>query len=334
MFIARAGRDRVELNQSVDAFVQEARRRGHTMEVASYAEGVHAFDVEQDTAQSREIIAQAIAFVKKHLAPADTRRGFFESDGAKFYFEVRGNGPTIVLLHDGLLDRQCWDDQWDTLASDHTLVRYDRRGYGRSSVADKPYSDFSDLDRLLQHLKIEEATIIGASAGGSLAVDYAIARPDVVNRLILVGPIVNGLAFSEHFTSRNQAAFRPLVEKGDFAAAIANWVDDSYLTAPASRAAKSRLRAILNANPQNFCPRAPQQKAPTTPALRRLSEIRVPTLIIVGESDIADVHAHAGAIQAGISESKRVVVKGAGHLVYLEQPKEFNRIVVDFVSER
>lgn len=215
------------------------------------------------------------------------------------------------------------------------MIRYDRRGYGRSSFADKTYADISDLDQLLLHLKIEHATFIGASAGGSLAIDYAIARPDVVSRLILVGPIVNGLACSEHFRHRNQAAFRPLAEQGDVTAAIANWVNDPFLTAPASNAAKARMRAILQANPQNFGPRAPQQSQSTStaPALGRLSEIQIPTLIIVGESDIADVHAHAGAIQAGIQGSKRVVVKGAGHLVYLEQPDEFNRLVVDFMAD-
>ena len=333
-FIARAGKDRVELNQGVDAFVQAARQGGHAIEVADYADAVHAFDVEQDTEESRKIIAQAIAFVKKHLAPADTRIGYVHLDGAKLYFEVQGNGPAIVFLHDGLLDRQCWDDQWDLFAGDHTVVRYDRRGYGRSSAADRPYSDLADLDRLLLHLKIDHATIIGASAGGSLAIEYALARPDVVKRLILVGPIVNGLAFSEHFSRRNQAAFRPLAEKADVAAAIANWVDDPFLTARPNSAAKARLGAILNANPQNFGPRAPQQSVSSPSAVSRLGEIKAPALIIVGESDIADVHAHTGAIQAGISGSRRVVVKGAGHLVCLEQPKEFNRLIVDFVSGR
>jgi 3-oxoadipate enol-lactonase len=332
MFIARVGKDRVELNLGVDAFVNEARKTGLAVQVAEYADGVHAFDVEQDTNESRKIIAEAVGFVKKHLAPTDTRSGFFNSDGANLYYEVRGVGPVIVFLHDGLLHRRCWDDQWDHFAGNHTLVRYDRRGYGRSSAADKPYSDLDDLRGLLTHLGIERATIVGASAGGSLAIEYVLACPDAVGRLMLVGPIVNGLEFSEHFNGRNQAAFKPLAEQGNVEATIDVWANDLYLTAPTSRVAKRRMRAILEAYPQNIGPRAPQQGVSSIPAVKRLSEVKVPILVIVGESDIADVHAHAGAIQAGILGSKRIVVPGAGHLVYLEQPGEFNKLLAEFVS--
>src|SRR6185436_14730136 len=100
-----------------------------------YPNGVHAFDVEQDTEESRTMITQAITFLKKHLAPDDTRAGYVEVDDGKLFFELRGNGPAIVLLHDGLLHRQCWDAQWDLLSENHMVVRYDRRGFGRSSAA-------------------------------------------------------------------------------------------------------------------------------------------------------------------------------------------------------
>src|SRR5437016_11413759 len=71
---------------------------------------------------------------------------------------------------------------------------------------------------------------------------------------------------------------------------------------------------------------------PTQPALHRLKEIRVPTLILVGDADIPDVHAHAGAIEAGIEGTRRVVVKETGHLMYLEKPAEFSRLVITFIE--
>jgi pimeloyl-ACP methyl ester carboxylesterase len=67
-------------------------------------------------------------------------------------------------------------------------------------------------------------------------------------------------------------------------------------------------------------------------ALHRLKEIRVPMLILVGDADIPDVHAHAGAIEAGIPGSKRVVIPEAGHLMYLEKPEEFSRVVITFIE--
>jgi pimeloyl-ACP methyl ester carboxylesterase len=71
---------------------------------------------------------------------------------------------------------------------------------------------------------------------------------------------------------------------------------------------------------------------PTRPALSRLSEIRIPTLVLVGDADIPDVHAHAGAIEAGIGGSRRMIISDAGHLMYLEKPEDFSRVVILFIE--
>ena len=68
-------------------------------------------------------------------------------------------------------------------------------------------------------------------------------------------------------------------------------------------------------------------------ALPRLGEIRVPTLLVVGDADIPDVHAHAGAIEAGIPRARRTVLKNVGHLMYLEKPKEFSDLVIAFIAD-
>ena len=151
-------------------------------------------------------------------------------------------------------------------------------------------------------------------------------------RLVLVGPVVSGLAYSDHFRARNRAAFRPLAERGDVKKTIGNWVRDPYLTAPGNNAAKERLRKLLEASPHNLTGSGNLQKL-SQPALGRLAAINVPTLIL-GESDIPDVHAHCGAIQAGVPGAKRIVVPGAGHLPFLERPDEFNRLVLDFLARR
>jgi hypothetical protein len=75
-------------------------------------------------------------------------------------------------------------------------------------------------------------------------------------------------------------------------------------------------------------------KGPKRPALPNLKEIRVPTLIIVGEYDIPDCHAHAGAMETGIAGSERVIINKAGHIVPLEQPAVFNELVLRFLHEK
>lgn len=253
-------------------------------------------------------------------------------ENGQVYFEVRGSGPEIVLIHDGLVHHEAWDGQWEPLATNHKVIRYDRRGYGHSPAPTQTYSDIDDLAALLRHVKAPKATIVGASAGGNLAIEFALAHPQSVERLVLVGPIVSGLAFSEHFQRRNAEAFRPLAERGELAATIANWEKDPYLIAGSSTSAKKRLHDLLTANPQNLTRPGHLKRSTVPPALGRLGEIKVPTLIMVGEADIPDVHAHCGAIEAGIRGSKRVVVAKTGHLVFLERPDEFNRLVLNFVA--
>jgi pimeloyl-ACP methyl ester carboxylesterase len=111
------------------------------------------------------------------------------------------------------------------------------------------------------------------------------------------------------------------------ARAIAN---DRYLIAPGNDAARKKLLDLLLASPQDITHSTPA--IPPKPALPRLGEIRVPTLLLVGDADIPDVHAHAGAIEAGIPRSTRIVIPGTGHLMYLEKPELFTQTVMRFLD--
>jgi pimeloyl-ACP methyl ester carboxylesterase len=106
--------------------------------------------------------------------------------------------------------------------------------------------------------------------------------------------------------------------------------NDRYVIAPGNDAARKKLLDLLTANPHDVT--HPNTILGPKPALPRLGEIRVPTLLLVGDADIPDVHAHAGAIEAGIPRAKRVVIRGVGHLMYLEKPDEFARTVIGFIE--
>jgi pimeloyl-ACP methyl ester carboxylesterase len=119
-------------------------------------------------------------------------------------------------------------------------------------------------------------------------------------------------------------------EKNDVAAGLANWAKDKYLLAPGHKAAQKQLLALLTANPQDMTHN--DYARPTRPAIGRLNEVHVPTLILTGDADIPDVHAHAGAIEAGIAGAKRIVISDVGHLMYMERPEEFSRQVIGFIE--
>lgn len=264
--------------------------------------------------------------------PTPTASGYLDV-GSKLYYETYGGeGPVVVLIHDGLVHREVLDAQIAPLAAGHRVVRYDRRGYGRSEPPSAPYSNLADLAALLDHLGVERAALVGSSSGGGLALDFALTHPRRVTALVLVGAVVDGLGYSRHFIARNRGNYSE-----DLATRIERWADDRYVVAPGNTAARQRVRELLRANPQNF-DRAKsrfleEDDGGAEPALRRLGEIAVPTLLVTAAEDIPDVHVHAGGIEAGIVGARRVVIPDAGHLVYLEQPEAFNEAVLAFLSQ-
>ncbi len=263
-------------------------------------------------------------------APQPAPGSFVEVEGGKLYYDECGTGQeAVVLIHDGIAHSAVWDDVWPTFCKRFHTIRYDRRGYGRSPAATTWYSETEDLATLLRHQIVSHAILVGSSHGGELSIDFTLQHPALVRQLVLVGAVVSGFPYTDHFFNRGISNSRPF-EKKDVSGGLANWARDKYLLALGHDAAKKRLLDLLTANPQDMT--HSDYARPTQPALSRLKEIRVPTLILVGDADIPDVHAHAGAIEAGVPGSKRVVITDAGHLMYLEKPEEFSRVVIAFID--
>jgi pimeloyl-ACP methyl ester carboxylesterase len=276
-----------------------------------------------DNAYSTEYCAQESVTVQS---------GFIEVDGGKIFYEVNGEGPVIMMIHDGILHRETWDGQFGAFAENYRVIRWDRRGYGRSSKPQASFINCDDLFAVMKGLKIERAAIVGCSSGGLLAMEFAVAHPEMVSSLVLVGPIVSGFGFSEHFLKRGDRGIpsrnAPVEEE------IRYWCErDPWILAPASKAARERMKSLLSTNPQNISGAAGFSRPPGPPVRDSLSEIKVPTLIIAGESDMPDVHAHTGVIQAGIEGSKRVVLNHSGHLCHMEVPEVFNEVVLRFLEQ-
>ncbi len=259
------------------------------------------------------------------------RGSFVQVEASKLYYEECGTASqTVVLIHDGVVNSAVWDDVWPEFCKHFHAIRYDGRGYGRSPAATTWYSETDDLVTLLHYLKVDHAALVGSSHGGELSIDFTLAHPEIVQQLVLVGAVVSGMPYSEHFLDRGKHAFQ-LLDKGDMKGAISEWSKDKYLIAPGNDAARKRLFDLLSSNPQDM--NHPDYPLRPKPALSRLHEIRVPTLLLVGDADIPDVHAHAGAIEAGIPRARRVVIAGVGHITYLEKPAEFSRLTISFIEQ-
>ena len=252
----------------------------------------------------------------------------------KLYYEVAGQGPVIVCIHDDNLHREVYDDQFAFFSKNYKVIRYDRRGYGRSTAGTVPYTNLDDLNALFTELRIDKACLMGMSMGGRLAVDFALRYPEKVTSLVLIGAVVGGLPYTSHMTDRGgrQPQFDTTDPVKYLAQARLYYVtEDPYTIYSENAAAKEKAKRLVLDNPRHpgVSRNEPQE---TVPACKRLGEIKVPTLILVGEFDIPDVHAHAGALNAGIPGSRRDIIRHAAHLAPLEQPEAFNKVVADFLA--
>lgn len=264
------------------------------------------------------------------VARAGSTSGLTEVAGNHIYYEVAGNGLPIVFLHDGLLHSLVFNAQFETFSKNYTVIRYDRPGYGNSKPPSVSYSEVETLKGLFDFLGLRTAIIIGGSAGGRLAIDFSIAYPNHVGALILVGAETRGVEFDalgEYRRGRNQWGEETIEQFIEF------WAHDQWLIAEENQSARARLHELLTASPQNLMDLS-VEILDNAEALTHLSEIQVPTLVMVGEFDTADNHAHSGVIQISIKNSEWQVVTHSGHLVYLEQPDKFNQLVIEFLNRR
>ena len=93
--------------------------------------------------------------------------GFVDVEGTRLYYEVAGSGTPVVLLHGGMLNLRQWDEQFDILAKEFLVIRYDARGYGRSALGSAPYSHHEDLAALLRALDVERPHLVALSNGAA-----------------------------------------------------------------------------------------------------------------------------------------------------------------------
>jgi pimeloyl-ACP methyl ester carboxylesterase len=259
--------------------------------------------------------------------------GYADVDGTKLYYELAGEGTPVVIIHGNFGDSRHWDDQFTALAESCTVMRYDCRGFGKSSmpVEGEPYSHHDDLKALMSYLTMQEAHICGVSMGCGIAVDFVLVYPNMSKSLIAVGPWVNGYTSpkAEELFSEVRKIPRTLKEKGPEEALDHVW--DYIFAQKLGCKGDFRLREI--GKDYSFWHYTHDDPAVyLRPPSQRLSRIRAPTLIITSEYDVPACIEVADLMEQDVPDSRKVVFKDASHLMNIDEPEEFNRTVIDFIQ--
>jgi 3-oxoadipate enol-lactonase len=256
--------------------------------------------------------------------------GFVEVHGGRLHYEAAGTGEPIVFIHGNMGDRRHWDRQFRELASRFRVIRYDVRDYGLSSVLSEEiaYSDHQDLAALLDHLDVRSAHVIGWSMGSAIAIDFALSHPERTKSLVSVGPWVWG--YSSEAAKRDLdllAKMRSAFAEGGRSAAVRVMMDGFAVTIRDAAAGAEFARIAAD---YSFSSRGQRQFLKPS-AMGRLSEIRVPTLILTAEHDVPSCLEVANLLDRSIPDSTQIVMVGTGHMLHMERAGEFNKHLTEFV---
>jgi 3-oxoadipate enol-lactonase len=259
--------------------------------------------------------------------------GYAEFGHSRIYYEIKGTGEPLVLIHGGLLDCRMWDDQFEVLAERYRVIRYDASGHGRSATPPDAYHDHEDLDALMAALSIDRAVIMGLSFGGRVAIDYALEHPDRVVAVVAAGPGLGGFRFDSEEVLEGRQELIEAWGRGEWDRVVElfqrSWTDGPYRSPEeVDPAVREKVRVMTRTGIEN----AAEGRTMDPPAIDRLDELRMPTLVVVGELDMPDIHEIAELLVAANPNAEKTVIEGVAHMVNMEKPEEFNRVVLEYLE--
>jgi pimeloyl-ACP methyl ester carboxylesterase len=245
------------------------------------------------------------------------------------YYEVNGNGHPVVLLTGGA-DVRNWTFVGTLLAKHYKVVAFDLRGTGKSPSPLEDVNHIEDLLSLLDHLEINQATLIGHSMGGQIATEFALNYPERVSKLVLLAPGLSGFTYSKEFEENMKKIYE--------AAPDIDRMVELLLSDPSNRVVTvSPHRNLMVQMLRHHMKRMFEWPAvkliwPQPPAIERLGELTGKTLLIIGKEDSPDNLSVANYFRKH-SDARIIEIAGADHMVNLTHPETLYRQITDFMKE-
>jgi 3-oxoadipate enol-lactonase len=225
----------------------------------------------------------------------------------------------VVLVHSALGDSRLWKRQVAALEAEHELVTPDLPGWGETPLPTEP---FSFVDAVVQHLP---AALVGNSFGGAIALRTALAHPDLVSRLVLIGSGLPAWDWTEEmrgYFAAEEAAYEARDLDAITQVNLDFWVAPEHHDEVRPQQRRAAELQTAHDEPELLWPE-----------LTPFSSLEMPTLVIVGAEDKPDFRAIAYHLAEEIPGAELAVVPGAGHLVGLDRPDELNALLRDFLQD-
>jgi 3-oxoadipate enol-lactonase len=265
------------------------------------------------------------------------RRGFCRTPNSDLYYEIMGEGEPLVLLHGGMIDHRMWDDQFALLAERYLVVRYDIGDHGLSHGRVPGRLEHEDLAALMDCLGIQKAHLMGLSLGGRIALDFAITHPERTGKLVLVSSGMSGYEFKSPEFKSAYAELAGAWRAGDWDGAVEKFMQ-AWTVGPRRTFDEvdpdviARVRR-MGANCIRLQFSGGEGAGADPPAIRRLAEVKAPTLAILGDEDMPGIGEILAMVEQQVAGARKVTIEGTAHMLNMERPEAFNRIVLEFLGK-
>ena len=256
--------------------------------------------------------------------------GLAEVDGGELAWGSAGEGPGVVFLHPGLWDSRVWDEQFGVFSRTYHVLRYDLRGYGRSSRPEpgKAYSHVDDLAAVMDAAGLDRATLIGNSLGGRVSIDFGLTYPERLTALVLAATNVGGFEGTQEEAGAYADLDREIeqaLEAGDAERAMELELSVWAMGLGTDDPAGVRIRRIAFDN-LHVITMDESGAVELDGAFRRLPEIDAPTLVLPADHDPPVFRRLSEELAARIPNARLVGILGTDHVIPVRRPAEFNRV--------
>ncbi len=263
---------------------------------------------------------------------------FASIKGAEIFYTQTNpsHSETMLMIHAGICDHRMWEKQVAHFSQHFHVIAFDMRGFGKSTIPDAPFSHHEDIIALLAHLEVDSAWFLACSMGGKMAINVALLQPELVRGLLLSCPAYGGYQYEGDTSHPLDDAFETAEANGDIESLseleVQLWVDGRGRTPDDIDPNIRQLIYEMNLIPLKVDEDIwDKEQALEPPASERLADITQPTLIIIGDLDVAPSIERADNLAEAIPNAKKVVMTGTAHLPNMEFPDKFNAIVDDFL---
>jgi pimeloyl-ACP methyl ester carboxylesterase len=258
-------------------------------------------------------------------------------DNAALAGESDGFGLPVVFLHAEGTDRRMWAEQMGAVAAaGFHVISYDRRGFGETESPDEPFSHLADLEAVLDRLSVNAAVLVGASAGGALALDFALEHPDRAIALVLAGTEIGGAPEPE-FPEEAEALFDArayALERRQFGSAARIdaqlWLDG--LAGGEGRVESEARDLYVEMDRQALQKPALTQREASEAAFDHIESIAAPVLLVAGELDFPHVLERQEELAERLENAFFLVLEESAHLPSLERPDLFDSPLLEFLE--